>query len=390
METFVEEGENKPKRQKLQEIVEEGEEDRISALPDCLLLEILDRLPSTKHAIKTGSLSKRWKHVWTSVPSLIFHQYMHRRPDFFSDIDKTLTQCRQSKVKRFEIDTVYDTQFESQVNRFICYAIRCEVEELNIMLWKAEVKSQLRLDQIFFNSSCFTRLKVGDCLLNPAGAITWKNLRSLCLSKGKLDEDLIENILSGSPQLETLVLNSYNGCRRLNITSKSVKNLVFSGRVGSEDEFVGNFIEINAPNILSLTIRCDLFIPMFLLANVSSLVNAELDYCNCDKRRRKAEKAEMLQEYILNLLHVKELKIGFNCSKALLYLEDKGFVFPVNLKFPNDWSDRSSSSGDSSDSDPSDSSSDSDSVDSVSDSSENDSVSDSSESDSDSDTSSSN
>ncbi|GKC96116.1 hypothetical protein Tco_1161558 [Tanacetum coccineum] len=33
--------------------MEEEEEDRISLLPDCLILEILSRLPSTKEAIKT-------------------------------------------------------------------------------------------------------------------------------------------------------------------------------------------------------------------------------------------------------------------------------------------------------------------------------------------------
>ncbi|GJT29089.1 F-box protein-like protein [Tanacetum coccineum] len=55
----------------LNENMEEEEgEDRISALPDCLILEILSRLPETKEAIKTSSLSKRWQYVWTSVPNL--------------------------------------------------------------------------------------------------------------------------------------------------------------------------------------------------------------------------------------------------------------------------------------------------------------------------------
>ncbi|GJR12661.1 F-box protein-like protein [Tanacetum coccineum] len=58
----------------LNENMEEEEgEDRISALPDCLNLEILSRLPETKEAIKTSSLSKRWQYVWTSVPNLRIH-----------------------------------------------------------------------------------------------------------------------------------------------------------------------------------------------------------------------------------------------------------------------------------------------------------------------------
>ncbi|WCJ18512.1 F-box family protein [Euphorbia peplus] len=47
-------------------------EDRISALPDALIHHILSLLPSTKEAIRTGILSKRWKSQWTRVPVLIF------------------------------------------------------------------------------------------------------------------------------------------------------------------------------------------------------------------------------------------------------------------------------------------------------------------------------
>ncbi|XP_023748435.1 uncharacterized protein LOC111896692 isoform X3 [Lactuca sativa] len=54
---MFEEEPNQPKiaqeRIKFQQILEKGEEDGISALPDSLLLEILSRLPSTKHAIRT-------------------------------------------------------------------------------------------------------------------------------------------------------------------------------------------------------------------------------------------------------------------------------------------------------------------------------------------------
>ncbi|XP_065869540.1 uncharacterized protein [Euphorbia lathyris] len=55
------------KRLKLQ-----GKEDRISALPDSLIHRILSFLPSTKQAIRTGILSKRWQNQWSRVPILIF------------------------------------------------------------------------------------------------------------------------------------------------------------------------------------------------------------------------------------------------------------------------------------------------------------------------------
>ncbi|XP_042755771.1 putative F-box/LRR-repeat protein At3g28410 isoform X2 [Lactuca sativa] len=174
---IVEEGQNQPKierkQRKSQKIIEKGEDDRIYSLPDCLLLEILSRLPTTKHSIRTE-----------------------------------------------------------------------------------------------------------DCVFTPTGAISWKNLRSLCISSGKLNEDLIENILSGSPVLETLELKFCNGFRRINITSKSVKKLVLSGYMDSHNPFDAHTIEINAPNILSLTIEGNLWLWNLLLLNVSSLAKVSLNYVN--------------------------------------------------------------------------------------------------------------
>lgn len=189
---------------------------------------------------------------------------------------------------------------------------------------------------MFFKSSCFTDVKVECCKLNPSGAICWKNLRSLYISWVKLDEDLFENILSGSPQLETLVLNNCYGCRRLDITSKSVQTLVFKGYLNPYNLNDDYIIEINAPNILSLTIQEELLLHKLLFLNVSSLVEANLDYKQrgryVDATRKEAEE-EMLKRFLLNLSHVKELKIGSDCSEVLSCLEAKGFVFPSILKF---------------------------------------------------------
>jgi len=46
---------------------DEGGEDRISALPDDLLVRILLLVP-TKAAVATMILSKRWQFIWTMVP----------------------------------------------------------------------------------------------------------------------------------------------------------------------------------------------------------------------------------------------------------------------------------------------------------------------------------
>ncbi|KAL4559159.1 hypothetical protein LXL04_031293 [Taraxacum kok-saghyz] len=495
---MMEEGQNYPKitdkRIKIEEHMEKGGDDKISALPDCVLHEILSRLPSTKYAIRTGTLSKRWTHLWTCVTTLILKfsydpyrclenpnlisDFPNLISDFVLSVSKTITQCRQ--LKKFKVDTFYDMQFEVQYNNWIRHAISCNVEELDlnfrslgreldespadeleldqsnffinslftdlrlsgltlnpsgVISWKnlrslcissqnlneelivnilsgspllenlclesdvmtvesddefedlytsqwpqlkhlkkfklsavchdLYVRSWIRyvikcnvknicisllwdpacghgfpIDEIIFTSSCVTDLRLDRCMINPIGAISWKNLKSLHISDCCLNEVMIENLLSGSPISETLVLDGCCGYNRLDITSNSVKNLVLSGYKASyNDSETTDAIEINAPNIISLTIQNEMIMRTFLLGNVSSLVKANLNYhfrsIWFERETMPMEVEEMHKNHMMNLGHVKELKIGDLCYEAFSCLRDKGFVFPSNVKFPD-------------------------------------------------------
>lgn len=108
-----------------------------------------------------------------------------------------------------------------------------------------------------------------------------------------------------------------NGYEILDITSKSVKTLGFTGYMAPDDvdydysdDDCSDIIEINAPYILSLTIQGDLRLEKLLLRNVCSLVKANFEYT-----KYKGEE-EMLKRFIVELRHVKELTIGDNCLKV--------------------------------------------------------------------------
>ncbi|GJX17743.1 F-box/LRR-repeat protein 25-like protein [Tanacetum coccineum] len=327
------------------------QEDYISLLPDCLLIDIISRLPETKEAIRTGTLSKRWQHLWLYVSNLIFidTNYYQLNKNFVSFVDKTLTQRCQSNLHKFQIHTSYVIQFEPQVN-WIRYAISCNVQHLDLSLPK------FVLDQYMFINSCFThlKLKLRCCVINPTAAISWSKLASLSISEADLSEDLIQNILSGCPLLETLELKYCYGFRRVDITSKSVQNFVFSGYMDNEYEKgriygIDDVIEINAPYIVSLTIANGLWLSKLLLVDVSCLVKAHLDYQKYGhyepahvQSQIMSQHEETLKGLILSLHHVKELKIGESCLKVLSRLEAKGFTFPSNVEHP-DWPDYDSS-----------------------------------------------
>jgi hypothetical protein len=48
--------------------------DRISALPDDMLLQILAHLSCARAAAKTGVLARRWRGLWTRLPVLTFYR----------------------------------------------------------------------------------------------------------------------------------------------------------------------------------------------------------------------------------------------------------------------------------------------------------------------------
>ncbi|GJZ88251.1 hypothetical protein Tco_0660033 [Tanacetum coccineum] len=112
-----------------------------------------------------------------------------------------------------------------------------------------------------------------------------------------------------------------------------VKRLVFSRYVSPWDDL--DIVEINASYVLSLTIEHTLLMWKLLLLDVSSVVEAKLDYCKGShyETTHGEEKEEMFKGFILKLRNVKELTIGCYCQKVFTRLKAKGFIFPSNIKY---------------------------------------------------------
>ncbi|GJX39814.1 ribonuclease H-like domain-containing protein [Tanacetum coccineum] len=282
--------------------------DRLNELNDEILVNnIMSRLDcTTKELIRTtATISKRWKNLWTQLPHLIF-SYEDDITDFGSD------------------DTDLCDYISSRANSWIRYAISRNVEDVDLWLWDGGVRQDFTYDdELFFNNLCFTRIKLSDCLFNPPnGAISWERLKCLCLCRGTLDEDMIEKILSGSPCLESLELNDCYGYRRIDVTSKSVKKLVFfvyDSNAAYEDDYI-DCIKINAPYISSLTIKGELVLREFVLLNVSSLVEVDLKYwISYEEFEIFAKK--IFRGLLESLGHVKDITFGDHCSELLSRLK---------------------------------------------------------------------
>ncbi|GJV89272.1 ribonuclease H-like domain-containing protein [Tanacetum coccineum] len=159
-------------------------------------------------------------------------------------------------------------------------------------------------------------MKLSRCVSNPPNGCC--NINFLCIENTKLDEDSIGKILSQSPCLETLELYGCHGVRRIDVTSNSVQNLVFSGYGCVWAGYIAT-LEINAPYILSLTIKGTLDLEKILLLNISSLVKVELDFVGSNDfveelgRTLEDIEDELLQGLLRNLGYVNEITLRNNC-----------------------------------------------------------------------------
>ncbi|GKA16174.1 hypothetical protein Tco_0695921 [Tanacetum coccineum] len=117
---------------------------------------------------------------------------------------------------------------------------------------------------------------------------------------------MIEKILSGSPCLESLELKNCPGYRQIDVTSRSVKKLVFSDYYYWIDGDYIDCIKINAPYISSLTIKGEFEVKLVLL-DVSSLIKAELEYSIDSGMSDDITHEEMLRGLLESLDHVKDV-----------------------------------------------------------------------------------
>jgi hypothetical protein len=321
------------KRLKSHDFVEE--EDLISKLPDSIIIDqILSRLSDTKFSIRTGILSKRWKNLWQSVRSLYFCDFdfcksavdafldfgFHDKAflEFYIFVDKAISQFQLESVNKFELNANYDDRFEWYVNKWIDFVVSRHVKQFNLYLMGVDEDNEyLLVSEAFYQNYHFTNIEIGYCALRPSIPIRWDNLTSLILSHLEFEEELISNVVSGSPMLKTLMFQSCLGSS-INIRSNSVKDLIL---YGCQYNQYGNFVEINAPNISSLIIIGELWVSSIILRDVSSLEKAELNYqiYRFYEKIRKNDEEQMLLGFMADLKHIKELKVCCFCYPVSFY-----------------------------------------------------------------------
>lgn len=95
--------------------------DRLSELPDSLILEILSFL--AMRDVKTSLLSKRWEDLWKTVPGFDFRYSTENDLDKFkSFVNRAVALWRGAKIRKFSLSYMFDS--------LLRFAIEKQVEEI--------------------------------------------------------------------------------------------------------------------------------------------------------------------------------------------------------------------------------------------------------------------
>ncbi|KAF8391414.1 hypothetical protein HHK36_023719 [Tetracentron sinense] len=316
--------------------------DRISGLPDFVLLQILSLL-DMKDAVKAGVLSKRWERLWASVPDLFFWESSpdddsdDHEDEFVNLVDRTLILYEGSKIRKFGVLCYeYRAWFASYVDSWIRFVVRKKVENLDLDLWPSEYGDHYELPRHLYSNASLTKLRLSYCHFRPplSGLFSWRLLTSLSLNHIPLSDNLIQDILSGSPSLQVLDLSECSGFMHLNITSPCLKKLMVNYD-DYDSTTSDSVLEISAPYLQSLAL-IGLWYRKCRLMNLPCLVQAKLLIevvpDNGDRDNGYEWRYNFLRELLENLHHVRDLKIGTWCIQILSTWELKILPSPSSKR----------------------------------------------------------
>ncbi|XP_057772069.1 F-box/LRR-repeat protein At3g26922-like [Salvia miltiorrhiza] len=306
---------------------EPGSLDRLSDLPDSLILEILSLLSSSiRDVVRTTILSKRWKDLWTTVPRFKY-DFRDEDPNF---IRGALVQWKGAKILDFSLCFIHNDPPSSDIiDSLLLLAMEKQVEELTVDL-KPSMSMEYYAPQRLYSCSSITRLCLSYCSVQIKENVQWNQLVSLTLEhvdSVKVSSVTMSQILSGAPRLEQLILWPLEVNEDFYIVSTSLKFLEI-GLGDYNHSVVYEILGIWAPNLLFLEFSGDIYGICFL--DVPSLTHARLDFID------EPPPLETFDYLLWSIRHVTDLTLSDVGIQLLHEMKEKDmFVQFSNVTFLN-------------------------------------------------------
>ncbi|CAH8377213.1 unnamed protein product [Eruca vesicaria subsp. sativa] len=200
--------------------------DRISDLPEPLLLRILSKLPTAKDVVATMVFSKRWEHLWKSVPKLVYDDSCEDIIDngrFSRFVDRSLI-LHEAPVETLHFKLT-EKSLVVDIGIWIKIAVKCRVRDLSIEIDCSSIKTPVIIPRSLYKtgSGMLVSLKLKSVTLMDVSTSlpSFPTLKTLSLvSVMYPGDEFVRRFLSSCHVLEDLVVEL---CLHDNVTIFTIK-----------------------------------------------------------------------------------------------------------------------------------------------------------------------
>ena len=242
--------------------------ERISELPDELLIRILSFLPVEEIA-RAKLVSKPWKNLseFSFVPPLKFEQPRHCNgtiSSFHDSIDSSIKLHYQKGLSLSRIRLCLDLDLDLigssrwKIDSWIDAALERKVGQLDLCFLRSSIINYYPLPDKVFAAGTITVLCLQCFRLEIPGHIDLPALRKLCLRKILCEDQAIQKLISSCPLIQELEIWSCSGKQGLHVSG-----LLNLQRLSVVCCYALQIIEIDASTLRYLefhhgSLRCDL------------------------------------------------------------------------------------------------------------------------------------
>ncbi|KAL0843471.1 hypothetical protein Bca101_016716 [Brassica carinata] len=322
-------------------------EDTISKLPDSLISQILSHLPTTKEAVRTSVLSKRWKSLYLLIPALTlnanefpnhnaFVSFIDRFLDFSREQNSILHKLKlsvQKKVNDPPCATRWiDSVSSSKLNHLDieCLVNRKFLEMIPQSLCVCDTLVSLRLHRVSLGEF--------ECVSLP------------CLKKMVLEHNVyandasLESFISSCSVLEDLsiVRMAPDNIKFLRVCSKTLASLHVDYIFGEDDDYDdegferdGSGVFIDAPRLTFLKFEEDLS-DSKIITNSGSLAKVNLVFLFSENDTAVVidlPKRDMIRNFFTSISGVTDMKLSAYIVEFLHYNSE---FDPLDFYHPDD------------------------------------------------------
>ncbi|XP_021721344.1 F-box/FBD/LRR-repeat protein At1g16930-like [Chenopodium quinoa] len=321
-------------------------DDRLSALPDPIIVDILSLLPFTA-AVTTGILSRRWFHFWNQLTTFRVDTDTDTVPfgcykKFFSVMDDVLHQLSSPEIEIFEFQAPpppFDCsdQFKSLVE----HIIDRRVKEFKVNFTNHDFFDRILLPDFVLESRSLKVLELGfgfDYKL-PENGVNLPNLRKLDVSIYDDNIDFLGKLVKCCPVLEDLQIEGelVDYENSIEIFSLNLKLL----RIGIVSYSPLTKVLIDAPKLEYFNVSGPNLLK-FCFAKVPSKL-FDVEVCTTFDGG-VSSKGSLEWELVRSIANVRTLVLQGNISPAFYYMNK--YPLPVfqglaslelSLHFPTFW-----------------------------------------------------